>query len=237
MKGRLYLIPTTLGDCSLDAVIPRDVQDIVKYLRYFIVENVRSARRYLRRIDKDFPIDDSFFFELNKHTKQVDLIFFISPLKEGFSIGLLSEAGCPAVADPGSSLVSLAHKLDIQVCPLVGPSSILLALMGSGFSGQQFTFHGYLPKEQTIRVKMLKEFETHTRKTGQTHIFMETPFRNNHLVSDLLEHLADQTKLCIASNLSTPQEFICTMNVSSWKNKQYDFSKQPSLFLLGVTDF
>jgi len=236
MKGVLYLIPTTLGDSSVDLVIPKDVQHITRTLRYFVVENIRTARRYLRKIDTNFPIDETVFFELNKHTKLIDLDTFICPLKQGFSMGLISEAGCPAVADPGSELVALAHKYNIDIRPLVGPSSILLALMGSGFSGQEFTFHGYLPKDQKQRIQKIKAFETNARKLGKTHIFMETPFRNNHLKEDLFAYLSDQTMVCIASNLTTSQEFISTMSVAKWRTKTIDLTKKPTLFLIGVVN-
>jgi len=233
MNGLLYLIPTTLGDTTIQAVIPQDVQQIVGSLRHFVVENIRSARRYLRKIDKAFPIDQSTFFELNKHTSTTDLQTYIAPIKRGENIGVISEAGCPAVADPGADIVAIAHQHTIRVVPLVGPSSILLALMGSGFSGQQFTFHGYLPKDRKMRLRAIKELETNTQQTGQTHIFMETPFRNNHLQEDLVHHLSETTTLCIASNLTLTHECIRTMTVKQWRTQQRDINKIPTLFLIG----
>lgn len=233
MAGKLYMIPTTLGGEQINDVIPESVQQLVASLRHFVVEDIKSARRYLRRIDRNFPIDDSVFFELNKRTELKDLGRFLKPTKEGHSIGVISEAGCPGIADPGAELVALAHETGIRVAPLTGPSSILLALMGSGFSGQEFTFHGYLPKDRKERVKRLKDFEADTRRTGHTHIFMDTPFRNMNVLDDLLNELADTTLLCIASNITLPDESVWTMTVENWREKAYDLSKKPTMFLIG----
>lgn len=233
MAGKLYMIPTTLGGEQVNDVIPQTVQQLIAGLRYFIVEDIKSARRYLRRVDRNFPIDDSVFFELNKRTDEKSIISFLKPAKDGHNIGVISEAGCPGVADPGAEVVELAHEIGIRVAPLVGPSSILLALMGSGFSGQEFTFHGYLPKERKERIKLLKDFEANTRRTGYTHIFMDTPFRNMNVLDDLLNELADTTKLCIASNITLPDESVWTMTVAQWREKAYDLSKKPTMFLIG----
>jgi 16S rRNA (cytidine1402-2'-O)-methyltransferase len=233
MAGKLYMIPTTLGGENINDVIPQSVQETIKNLRHFVVEDIKSARRYLRRVDREFPIDDSQFFELNKRTELKDITRFLKPAKEGHSIGMISEAGCPGVADPGAELVAVAHELGIRVAPLVGPSSILLALMGSGFSGQEFTFHGYLPKDRKDRVRRLKDFEADTRRTGYTHIFMDTPFRNMNVLEDLLNDLSDTTKLCIASNITLPDESVWTMTVAEWREKAYDLSKKPTMFLIG----
>lgn len=233
MAGKLYMIPTTLGGEQINDVIPEGTQQIISELRHFIVEDIKSARRYLRRVDRNFPIDESVFFELNKRTEEKSLQSFLKPAKEGNSIGVISEAGCPGVADPGAEIVAIAHEMGIRVAPLVGPSSILLALMGSGFSGQEFTFHGYLPKERKDRIKKLKDFEAYTRRTGYTHIFMDTPFRNMNVLEDLLNELADTTKLCIASNLTLPDESVWTMTVEQWREKAYDLSKKPAMFLIG----
>lgn len=235
MAGKLYMVPTTLGGEQINDVIPESVQHLISGLRHFVVEDIKSARRYLRRIDRSFPIDDSVFFELNKRTELKDLSRFLKPAREGYSIGMISEAGCPGVADPGAELVALAHEEGIRVMPLVGPSSILLALMGSGFSGQEFTFHGYLPKDRKDRVRRLKDFEADARRTGYTHIFMDTPFRNMNVLDDLLNELADTTMLCIASNITLPDESVWTMSVGEWRNKAYDLSKKPALFLIGKT--
>lgn len=233
MAGKLYMIPTTLGGEQVNEVIPEGVQQIIAGLRHFIVEDIKSARRYLRRVDRTFPIDESTFFELNKRTETKDYNRFLKPAKEGFSIGVISEAGCPGVADPGAEMVSLAHQTGIRVQPLVGPSSILLALMGSGFSGQEFTFHGYLPKDRKERIRQLKDFESGTRRTGYSHIFMDTPFRNMNVLDDLLNELADTTLLCIASNITLPDESVWTMSVEDWRKNAYDLSKKPALFIIG----
>lgn len=233
MAGKLYMIPTTLGGEQINDVIPEGTQLIISELRHFIVEDIKSARRYLRRVDRNFPIDESVFFELNKRTEEKALQSFLKPAKEGNSIGVISEAGCPGVADPGAEIVAIAHEMGIRVAPLVGPSSILLALMGSGFSGQEFTFHGYLPKERKDRIKRIKDFEAYTRRTGHTQIFMDTPFRNMNVLDDLLNELADTTKLCIASNITLPDESVWTMTVEQWREKAYDLSKKPAMFLIG----
>jgi 16S rRNA (cytidine1402-2'-O)-methyltransferase len=233
MAGKLYMIPTTLGGEQINDVIPESVQQLIAGMRHFIVEDIKSARRYLRRVDRNFPIDDSVFFELNKRTELKDLNRYLKPAKEGHNIGVISEAGCPGVADPGADVVALAHEEGIRVAPLVGPSSILLALMGSGFSGQEFTFHGYLPKDRKDRVKHLKDFEADTRRSGHTHIFMDTPFRNMNVLDDLLNELANTTQLCIASNITLPDESVWTMNVEQWREKAYDLSKKPTIFLIG----
>lgn len=233
MAGKLYMIPTTLGGEQVDDVIPVGVQKIITEMRHFIVEDIKSARRYLRRVDRNFPIDESQFFELNKRTELKDLSRFLKPAKEGFNVGVISEAGCPGVADPGADVVALAHETGIRVMPLVGPSSILMALMGSGFSGQEFAFHGYLPKDRKDRIKRLKDFEADTRRTGNTHIFMDTPFRNMNVLDDLLNELADTTQLCIASNITLHDESVWTMNVEQWREKAYDLSKKPTIFLIG----
>lgn len=233
MAGKIYMIPTTLGGEQINDVIPESVQQLIVGLRHFIVEDIKSARRYLRRVDRNFPIDDSVFFELNKRTEMKDLSRFLKPAIEGHSIGVISEAGCPGVADPGAEIVAIAHEKGIRVAPLVGPSSILLALMGSGFSGQEFTFHGYLPKDRKERVKRLKDFEADTRRSGHTHLFMDTPFRNMNVLDDLLNELADTTQLCIASNITLPDESVWTMSVEKWREKAYDLSKKPAMFLIG----
>lgn len=233
MAGKLYMIPTTLGGEQVNDVIPESVQQLIISLRHFVVEDVKSARRYLRRLDREFPIDDSVFFEMNKRTEIKDLNRFLKPVKEGHSIGVISEAGCPGIADPGAELVALAHEEGIRVAPLVGPSSILMALMGSGFSGQEFTFHGYLPKDRKDRIRRLKDFEADTRRTGYTHIFMDTPFRNMNVLDDLLNELADTTLLSIASNITLPDESVWTMSVAQWREKAYDLSKKPAMFLIG----
>ncbi|GAB5416149.1 MAG: SAM-dependent methyltransferase [Crocinitomicaceae bacterium] len=232
-KGTVYMLPTLLGGESASDIIPADVISQTTELRHFIVENIKTARRYLRKLDREFPIDDSTFFILNKKTDATEFKKFLKPAFNGESVGILSEAGCPGVADPGASVVALAHSHGIQVKPLVGPSSILLALMGSGFSGQEFAFHGYLPKERKDRIRRLRDFEADTRRTGMTHLFMDTPFRNMHVLEDLLNELNDSTTLCIASNLTMQDEKIQTMSCEDWREHAYDLNKKPAIFGIG----
>ena len=232
--GNLYLIPNTLGGESVSDILPADVQKIATSLRYFAVEEIKSARRLLRKMDRTFPIDDSQFFIINKHMKESELMKILLVLIKGENIGIISEAGCPGVADPGAELVALAHTQNIKIVPLVGPSSILLALMASGFSGQEFSFHGYLPRERKERIKKLKDFEMDTKRSGKTHIFMDTPFRNMHVLEDMLNDLGDSCQLCIASNVTLLTEQIRTMSVKDWREKAYDIGKIPTIFLIGT---
>jgi 16S rRNA (cytidine1402-2'-O)-methyltransferase len=232
-KGRLILIPNTLGGETIQSIIPEDVNHLTNSLRNFAVEEIKSARRLLRKMDRSFPIDECNFIQLDKHSSVETLNAIIGNLLKGHDFGIISEAGCPGIADPGAELVALAHENDIKVMPCVGPSSILLSLIGSGFSGQTFSFHGYLPKERKERIKKLKDFEGDTRRTGHTHIFMDTPFRNMHVLDDLLNELANQTYVCIASNLTTNTESIKTMSVEKWRDEAYDLSKIPVIFLIG----
>ncbi len=231
--GTIYLVPTTLGGETTNDIIPDDVQSQITKLRVFIVEDLKSARRFLRKLDRTFPIDESTFYVLNKRTDSSEIIHFIKPAQDGQDIGILSEAGCPGVADPGAAVVAIAHEKNLRISPMVGPSSILLALMGSGFSGQDFSFHGYLPKDRKERIRKLKDYEADTRRTGATHLFMDTPFRNMHVLDDLLNELADPTQICIASNLTLPSASIRTMSVKEWRSKAYDLSKKPTMFAIG----
>jgi 16S rRNA (cytidine1402-2'-O)-methyltransferase len=211
-KGTIYMLPTLLGGETATDVIPADVIQQTIELRHFIVENIKTARRYLRKLDREFPIDDSTFFILNKKTDSSEIRKFLKPAMNGENIGVLSEAGCPGVADPGAAITAEAHSKGIRVKPLVGPSSILLALMGSGFSGQEFAFHGYLPKERKDRIRKLRDYEADNRRTGMTHLFMDTPFRNMNVLEDLLNELNDVTMLCIASNLTMHDENVRTLS-------------------------
>ncbi len=231
--GKLFLLPTTLGSETTPHVIPFGVAEIAKEMRVFAVEDIKSARRFLRKLDREFPIDDSTFYILKKNTLHEDLNKMLKSVREGQNMAVLSEAGCPGIADPGGNLVALAHQQNIQVCPLVGPSSILLTLIGSGFNGQEFAFHGYLPRERKERIRKLKEFEISARKTGMTHLFMDTPFRNMHILEDLLNDLMDETYLCIASNLTLPDERIRSMRIVDWRENAYDFGKIPAMFAIG----
>jgi len=211
--GTLFLIPNTLGSEQTNHIIPQVVAETAAALRHFAVEEVKSARRFLRKIDRQFPIDDSQFVVMNKHTTAPELMGLIRLLKSGENVGIMSEAGCPGIADPGSVLVALAHEQNIRVCPMVGPSSILLTLIGSGFNGQNFAFHGYLPKDKKERIRRLKDLEARVRRSGETQIFMDTPFRNMHVLEDLLNELSDDTLLCVATNLTLPDERIHTYSI------------------------
>ncbi len=231
-KGILFLLPMTLGDSELDTVIPENIQNLITNLDVFIVENIKTTRRYLRKLDKEFDIDNSTFFELNKHTDLTKIDTFLAPINKGKNIGIISEAGVPAVADPGSTVVSLAHEKGITVSPLVGPSSILMGLMASGFNGQKFTFNGYLSKDKKERIKDLKRLENYAFK-GTTQIFMETPFRNQAMLEDILKTCAPKTKLCIASNITTFEEKISTKTVEYWNKNTPNLKKIPVIFILG----
>ena len=213
--GKLFLIPNTLGGETLGNIISPDVIEIAVGLRFFAVEDIKSARRLLRKMDRNFPIDDSTFCNLNKNSTVTDLQPLIKALKQGNDVGIISEAGCAGIADPGAVFVAKAHEMGFQVCPTVGPSSILLTLIGSGFNGQQFSFHGYLPKDKKERIRKIMDLEQRVRKSGETHIFMDTPFRNMHVLDDLLNELKDDTHLCIASNLTLPEESIKTMSIEN----------------------
>lgn len=234
-NGKIYMIPNTLGGESTKDIIPQEVADKGISLRAFAVEDLKSARRLLRKIDREFPIDKCEFYLLNKRTPIEDLHKMLKVISRGDDLGVISEAGCPGVADPGAELVALAQQRDIEIVPLVGPTSIILALMASGFSGQTFTFHGYLPKERKDRIRKLKDFEGDARRSGYTHIFMDTPFRNMNVLDDLMKELADTTMLCIASNITLQYETIKTMSIKEWKTKEFDLSKSPTMFLIGAS--
>jgi 16S rRNA (cytidine1402-2'-O)-methyltransferase len=231
--GKLYLIPNTLGGETLQDIIPVDVINQTIALRIFAVEELKSARRLLRKMDREFPIDECTFYALGKHAGVDDLPKILYALRNGNDVGILSEAGCAGIADPGAEVVAMAHQNNIPVEAMVGPSSILLALISSGFSGQNFSFHGYLPKERKDRVRRLKDMEGDSRRTGATHIFMDTPFRNMHVLDDLLNELADPTLVCIASGLTLPEQSVKTMSVKDWRENAYDLAKIPTLFLIG----
>jgi 16S rRNA (cytidine1402-2'-O)-methyltransferase len=232
-SGKLYLIPNTLGGETISEIIPEEVVRIASTLRIFAVEEIKSARRLLRKMDRSFPIDECLFVQMNKHSGEKELMDLLMKLISGENVGIISEAGCPGIADPGAELVHLAHAQGVEVHPMVGPSSILLALIGSGFSGQKFSFHGYLPKERKDRVKKIKDFEMDSRRNGSTHIFMDTPFRNMNVLEDLLNELSDFTELCIASNLTQQHERIKTLSIVDWRENAYDLSKSPTIFLIG----
>ncbi|MBI9058362.1 MAG: SAM-dependent methyltransferase [Labilibaculum sp.] len=231
MKGKLFLIPTTLGDSEIDQVIPMYIQQLIPDLKHFIVENIRTTRRYLKKIDRNINIDELTFYELNKHTSPNDISGYLNALKE-HDMGIISEAGCPGVADPGADVVKIAHTKDIKVIPLVGPSSILLSLMASGFNGQNFAFNGYLPIQAGERAKKIKQLDNRSINEGQSQMFIETPFRNMKMVEDLIQNCHPSTKLCIAADITLETEYIKTMPVKNWKNNVPDLHKRPTIFLI-----
>ena len=231
--GTLYMVPVTLGDDNLSYVIPADVMKLVQNLEYFVVENEKSARRFLGSVKTNKPVRELNFQLLNEHSAEKDLPNLIAPLLAGHHMGMLSEAGCPGIADPGATLAALAHRKGIKVAPLVGPSSILLSLMASGFNGQQFTFLGYLPSDKAARVNKLKEIEKQSQRLSETQIFIETPYRNQHMLEDILASCAAITKLCIATNISLETEFVVSKTIAEWKKSELpDLHKQPTVFLL-----
>lgn len=231
MKGTLYLIPVTLGGDDIRDVIPTGVLDITMSLRYFIVEELRSARRFLRSADPGFPIDDSVFSILNEHTRNDEISQLLAIVADGTDAGLMSEAGLPGIADPGALVVAMAHRMGIKVKPLSGPSSVILALISSGMNGQSFTFNGYLPVKPHERMARIKELEARSMR-GETQIFMETPYRNTKLLTDILNSCRDTTKLCIAAGISTSDEMILTMTIAEWRSKTPQIDRIPAIFVL-----
>ena len=232
METALYLLPVTLGDTSIEKVLPSYNKEIISGIRYFIVEDVRSARRFLKKVDREIDIDALTFYPLNKHTSPDDISGYLQPLVGGASMGVISEAGCPAVADPGADVVAIAQRKKLKVVPLVGPSSIILSVMASGFNGQSFAFHGYLPIDASERTNTIKKLEGRIYSEHQTQLFIETPYRNNKLAEELIRTCRPSTKLCIASNITCEDEYIHTRPVKEWAGKVPDLSKKPTIFLI-----
>ncbi|MGP1603140.1 MAG: SAM-dependent methyltransferase [Treponema sp.] len=233
MQTALYLIPVTLGGELFEQVIPAYNIELLKKIKYYIVENRRSAIRFLIKADNKIDIDALTFFELNEHTPYDSVAHYLDPLEAGESIGIISEAGCPAVADPGAIIVALAHKRNLKVIPLVGPSSIIMGLMSSGFSGQNFAFNGYLPPKPADRAAALRKLEQKIYKDNQTQIFIETPYRNKKMLETIMQTCRPETKLCIALGLTCESEFIHTKTVSAWKKTAFSMpDKVPAVFLL-----
>jgi 16S rRNA (cytidine1402-2'-O)-methyltransferase len=232
MPGTLFLIPVTLGDSPVQHVIPAYVLELIDRLDHFIVEDLRTSRRFLKRAGITKAIDDLSFYLLNEHTEDQATEELLAVLTNGNDAGLMSEAGIPAVADPGSGLVALAHRHGIRVVPLAGPSSILMALMASGMNGQSFRFHGYLPVKKTQRLNSLRNIEKIALETGETQVFMETPYRNMSLLEDIISSCRDNTLLCIAADISLGTETIKTRAIHEWKDKLPDIHKRPAVFLL-----
>jgi 16S rRNA (cytidine1402-2'-O)-methyltransferase len=232
-KGIIYLIPTTLGDTAETAdVIPLKINNIINTIGEYIVENEKSARHYLKKLKIQKPLSEIILHPLNQHTPPANILTYLQAISLGKNIGIISEAGCPGIADPGAEVVRIAHEKNITVVPLVGPSSILLALMASGFNGQSFTFNGYLPKERGERIKKIKELEKIALQKQCTQLFIETPYRNAHLLDDIVTNCDSNTKLCIAFDITLPSEFIKTKTIGSWKKQLPDINKKPAIFLI-----
>ena len=232
METALYLIPVTLGDTAIEKVLPAHNKEIILGIKHFIVEDIRSARRFLKKVERSINIDELMFYPLNKHTSPEDISGYLKPLQAGESMGVISEAGCPAVADPGADVVAIAQRKNLKLVPLVGPSSIILSVMGSGFNGQSFAFHGYLPIEPVERIKRIKALEGRIYAEDQTQLFIETPYRNNKMMEDIVKNCRPQTKLCIAANITCEGEYIKTKTVKEWQGKLPDLSKIPCIFLI-----
>jgi len=233
MSGILYLIPNTLGECNLENVLPSVNLEITREIKHFIVEDVRTARRFLKKVDKEINIDELQFYTLNKHTSPEEISGFLSPLKNGANVGIISEAGCPAIADPGAEIVCIAQAENYKVVPLVGPSSILLALMASGFNGQSFAFVGYLPIQGNERIQTIKQLEKRAQYEKQSQLFIETPYRNMKMLEDILNTCQPKTKLCIACDITLETEYIKTKSIADWKKEKLpDLNKRPCIFLM-----
>ncbi len=231
--GQLFLLSADLGNSEIKNIIPLGVSDKILSIKYFIVENIRTARRFLKRLHKDINIDELHFFVLNKRSLPEEVGAFLQPALKGYDIGLLSEAGNPCIADPGQMAVRAAYERDIRVIPTVGPSSILLALIASGLNGQNFAFNGYLPIDKKARDNKIKKLELRSDKENQSQIFMETPFRNMAILESVFRVCSQKTKLCIAADITTENEFILTRSIESWKkNGVPDLNKRPAIFIL-----
>ncbi|CAD5289361.1 MULTISPECIES: SAM-dependent methyltransferase [unclassified Imperialibacter] len=231
--GKLYLVPSPLSDNRVDLIINGQVKEIISSLNWFFAENIRTSRRFISSLNLGRPIESLHFAELNKDTKDAEVSKLMDIVISGESAGVISEAGCPGIADPGAKIVALAHKKGVEVIPLVGPSSIFLALMGSGFSGQSFTFHGYLPIDKKAAQDKIRQMEKEVVQQGTTQIFMETPYRNNQLVEVMINTCQNNSLLCIASDITGETEFIQTKKISDWRVKHPNLHKIPTVFLLG----
>ena len=233
MKGILYLVPNTLGNPDTSATIPGGITARVNSIKVFVVEDLRNARRYLKNLNREINIDQLTFHELNEHTPIEDIPSFLKQAEQGLDTAIISEAGVPGVADPGAAVVRVAHEKGIRVVPLTGPSSILLSLMASGLNGQSFCFHGYLPVKRQDRIRKIREIEQLALRKNETQLFIETPYRNDALLSDILESCHSSTRLCIAADITLETEFIFTRSVAAWKSKKPALHKRPVIFLLG----
>lgn len=232
LRGKLYLIPTTLGEMNPHDVLPQTVKRAIDFIDDYIVENEKTARKFIKSIHPEKAQPSLRLSTLNKHTEVSEYNAMIAPCLNGMNVGLMSEAGCPGVADPGAVIVKIAHEKGIQVVPLVGPSSILLAMMGSGMNGQSFAFNGYLPIDKGEKKAALKNFENLSGSKNQSQIFIETPYRNNKLLEDLLQALQPNTHLCIATDITLPTEYIKTLRVADWKKTKVDLHNRPTIFII-----
>lgn len=228
----LYLFPVPMGDSPVTDVLPAHNIELIKTVRHFVVENIRSARRFLKACDRSIDIDAISFTELNEHTRPEEVAAMLAPMEQGHDIGIISEAGCPAIADPGADLVAVAQRRGYEVVPLVGPSSIIMSLMASGFNGQSFAFLGYLPIDEGRRAARFKEMEQRIRRERQTQIFIETPYRNHRLIEDLCRRLPSDMLLCVASDISCSRQSIVTRRLAEWEKASYNYNKIPTIFLL-----
>lgn len=231
-KGKLYLIPTTLGDNEPLDVLPLLVKKVIEETSVFIVENKKTARRFIKRICPEKPQPSLQLFPLNKFTEASELPSFLNPCLNGINVGLLSEAGCPGVADPGADVVKIAHEKSIKIVPLVGPSSILMAIMSSGMNGQSFAFNGYLPIDKGERKTEIKRLERLSFEHNQSQIFIETPYRNNKMIEDLSSVLENNTDVCVACDITLSTEFIKTQTANAWKKNKVDLHKRPTIFII-----
>lgn len=230
--GHLYLIPTLLGDTAPDDVLPHTVRRVVETLDTYIVENEKTARKFIKALVPEKPQPTLRLSTLNKHTDAAEHRSMLSPCLEGTHIGLMSEAGCPGVADPGADIVKIAHENGIKVIPLVGPSSILMALMASGMNGQSFAFNGYLPIDKADKKAALRQLERLSAEKDQSQIFIETPYRNNKMLEDILDAIQPSTHLCIAADITLPTEYIRTLRASEWRREKVDLNKRPAIFIV-----
>jgi 16S rRNA (cytidine1402-2'-O)-methyltransferase len=233
MLPTLYLIPSTLGAENVNDFLPEGTLNIIRNLKHFIVEDSKTARAFLKTCSLVYAQNELSVEVLDKHDTNQNIAELLAPLKEGFSMGVLSEAGCPGVADPGALVVAEAHRMGVKVVPLVGPSSLLLALMASGLEGQRFCFHGYITIDKTERMKKIQRMEEAAKTRKETQLFIETPYRNNQVMSDLLQYLGGETKLCVAVSINTPDESIRTLKVKEWKQNKPELHKMPCVFLIG----
>jgi len=232
MTGKLYLIPTSLGDSAPLETIPISIKKIIESIDVYIVENEKSARRFIKAVSSGKSQSSLTLFTLNKFTDPLEIPLYLEECYKGNNIGLLSDAGCPAVADPGAEVVKIAHEKNIKTIPLVGPSSILLAMMSSGMNGQNFAFNGYLPIEKAERKSKIKQLEKRSFDENQSQLFIETPYRNNSVLEDLYKTLNSDTKICVACDLTLPTEYIKTQTAKQWKHSKLDFHKRPAIFII-----